>query len=147
MPPARDPRATVPPAGYSGTPLPKKLGIKPDGVLALIGAPDGFSRTLGDLPANVVTRTDLRVAPQMALFFVRNVAAYTKALPRLASVLEAGSGAWVAWPKKTSPMASDITETVIRAAALAAGLVDIKVCAIDADWSGLRIARRRAGGR
>lgn len=138
---------TPAPAGYSGTPLPKKLGIKPDSVLALIDAPDGFTQTLGELPPNVVTRTDLRTMPQMAVFFVRNLSGYARVLPRMASVLEAGGGTWVAWPKQTSKLASDVSETLIRERALAAGLVDIKVCAVDATWSGLRIARRRTPAR
>jgi hypothetical protein len=136
-------RGSRPSAAYSGTPLPKKLGINEDSRLALVGAPDGFEQQLADLPANVEIRRDLRTHPDMALFFSTSLRAYERALPRVASVLERGGGVWIAWPKKASGLATDLDENVIRDRALARGLVDIKVCAIDATWSGLRIARRR----
>lgn len=144
---AHPPAAPVVPSreetGYSGTPLPKKLGIKADVVVALLGAPPDFERTLGELPRGVTLRGDLRRSPDVAMFFVTTGAALERALPKLRLVLGSGGGAWVAWPKKTSGVASDLTETIIRARAIANGLVDFKVCAIDATWSGLRLAKRR----
>jgi hypothetical protein len=130
-------------AGYSGTPLPKKLGIRAHTSVTLVNAPDGFERVLGDLPDGVVIRRGLKPLPQMAVFFVTGRQALVRALPKLEAVLDAGGGTWVAWPKKTSGVATDLTEDVVRDEATARRLVDIKVCAIDRTWSGLRIARRR----
>jgi hypothetical protein len=95
------------------------------------------------LPEDVALRRDLRRRVDLAVFFVGGRAALARTLPKLVSVLEAGGGAWVAWPKKSSGIVTDLTEDGIRDIVLPAGLVDIKVCAIDATWSGLRIARRR----
>jgi hypothetical protein len=139
-----DTRATPRPAGYSGTPLPQKLGIKPAAVVALVSAPAGFERTLVPLPAGVELRRDLRRAPDLAVFFVTRRSALPRTLATLSSVLGRGGGAWVAWPKKASGVVSDLTETTIRDEALARGLVDFKVCAIDGTWSGLRLALRRS---
>jgi hypothetical protein len=129
--------------GYSGTPLSQKLGIKPHGVVAILGAPDGFVDVLAPLPDGVDLRRDLTRPPDLALFFVRERQALEHAMSKILSVLEFRGGAWVAWPKRSSGVATDVTENVIREIALPRGLVDIKVCAIDAVWSGLRLARRQ----
>jgi hypothetical protein len=138
---ACDDRAMV---GYSGTPLPKKLGIAAGHRVALIGAPDGFDATLGALPEGVVSSTRLASsgAYDVIVAFVRTRAALEDAFLGLAARLTPAGGLWIAWPKRASGVATDVTEDVVRAIALDAGLVDNKVCAIDATWSGLRCVVR-----
>ena len=130
-------------AGYSGTPLAKKLGLKAGHRLALLGAPDGFGGTLGPLPDEVVVQADLG-----AQFARRNRAVRAgpgkpeaRLRPAVRRLSPAG-GLWVAWPKKASDVATDLTETAVRTLGLEAGLVDNKVCAIDDIWSGLRFVVR-----
>ena len=135
-----DPRPSV--AGYSGTPLPKKLGIKPDSVVALVGAPAGFEKTLGELPAGAVLRRNARRPAHLTLCFVRTRAELGRRIRALARAAAQG-GLWICWPKKASGVPTDLTESVVRERGLAAGLVDFKVCAVDATWSGLRFARRK----
>jgi CheY-like chemotaxis protein len=142
----RQPPATPivpgPMAGYSGTPLPRKLGIKPGTVTALRGAPAGFETTLGRLPEGArVTRTVRRA--DRTLLFVRSRAELARKLPGAARALEAGQGLWIAWPKQTSGMKSDLSERHVREGGLALGIVDYKICAIDETWSGLLFAKRR----
>jgi hypothetical protein len=130
-------------AGYSGTPLPTKLGIKPGAVVALVGAPPGFAGVLGELPAGVTVRRQARgPADVIVAFFVRR-AEFERRLPGLTAALEPDGGLWVAWPKRASGMPTDMTEDVIREVALPTGLVDNKVCAVDDTWSGLRLVIRR----
>ena len=131
-------------AGYSGTPLPKKLGIKPEQRVALADAPPGFSRTLGALPAGVelVHAARHRGPFDVALVFVRAAASLEKRFSSIAKKLEPSGALWVAWPKKSSGVATDLTEGVVRKIGLDAGLVDNKVCAIDETWSGLRFVYR-----
>ena len=132
------------PAGYSGTPLPRKLGIKPEARVALIEAPPGFTDTLGDLPAGVEVRTRLRGGFDVIVaFFVRQVV-LERRLPALRSALQQSGGLWLAWPKRTSDVATDLGDGIVRELGLAAGLVDNKVCAIDETWSGLRFVYRLA---
>jgi hypothetical protein len=127
-------------AGYSGTPLPQKLGIKEGHAVALVGAPPKFS--LGDVPAKVVTRLGAGPYDVLVVFVtVRGELAAQIAGAR-AKMTEAG-GLWIAWPKKSSGVATDMTEQAIRDVALPTGLVDNKVCAIDSTWSGLRLVIRR----
>ena len=130
-------------AGYSGTPLPRKLGIKPAARLALIDAPDGFDSTLGDLPDGVVVRRRLGGDPfdVIVAFFSRRSPLERRLAP-LRSALDPAGGLWIAWPKRASGVATDVTEDVVRALGLEAGLVDNKVCAIDQVWSGLRMVYR-----
>jgi CheY-like chemotaxis protein len=128
-------------AGYSGTPLPRKLGIKPGTNVVLIGAPEGFETTLGDLPHGVVLRRGNRGARDLTIWFVRNRAELRRGLDRVRDRLGDGH-LWIAWPKKTSPLASDVGQPDVRRDGLASGLVDYKVCAIDATWSGLKFAIR-----
>lgn len=129
-------------AGYSGTPLPQKLGIKAGMTVAVIGAPPGFERTLGRLAEGVTLRRDRRAMPDLLLWFITSRAQLSRGIPRLRNGFGAG-GFWVCWPKKASGVKTDLTEDVVRAAALPLGLVDYKVCAVDATWSGLKFARRK----
>lgn len=131
-------------AGYSGTPLPQKLGIKPGSRLCLVQAPAGFESILGSLPPGVEPSTSMRGSSlfDVILFFTSNRAALTKQFATARSRLDLSGGLWIAWPKKASGVPTDLTENVIRDLALAAGLVDNKVCAIDDTWSGLRLVIR-----
>jgi hypothetical protein len=129
-------------AGYSGTPLPKKLGIKPGTAALLVAAPEGFERTLGALPEGATLRRAGRGGAELVIWFVRSAQDLARGMTRMAARVE-GGGMWIAWPKLGSPLASDLRENLVRDAALAEGLVDYKVCAIDATWSGLKFARRK----
>ncbi len=132
-----------PSAGYSGTPLPKKLGIKEGTRVALVGAPPGFEAVLGELPAGAVARAGRRGAADLTLWFVRSRAELRADI--VSMVLRGkASGLWICWAKRTSPLASDVGEADVRNTALANGLVDFKICALDADWSGLRFNLRGA---
>ena len=122
-------------AGYSGTPLPQKLGIKDGSRIRLAGAPDGFARALGVVPR-------LRGEADLIVFFARNRSGLRRHFARLREALHSAGGLWVAWPKKASGVATDLTENAVRAVGLSAGLVDNKVCAIDEVWSGLRFVVR-----
>ena len=127
-------------AGYSGTPLPQKLGIKPGHRVALLDAPAGFARVLGKLPDSV-TISNALAGKQPYDVMVLFVMAERDLVRRLAPAqkrLEPSGGLWIAWPKRASGIATDVTETSVRGALLATGLVDNKVCAIDETWSGLR---------
>jgi hypothetical protein len=131
-------------AGYSGTPLPKKLGIKPGLRLALAGAPADFARTLGSLPEGVTAVSFGRAKGPfdvLVAFFDRELA-YKQQLPKLHAALEPNGGLWIAWPKRASGVETDMTEHAVRKHGLPRGLVDNKVCAIDATWSGLRLVVR-----
>ena len=130
-------------AGYSGTPLPKKLGISAGSKVALDGAPKGFEETLGELPEGVKPRRSLAGAPGVALVFVRSNAELARRFSPAARAVADGARLWIVWPKKTSSLAGDVTEDTIRACGLAQGWVDYKVCAVDADWSGLCFAKRK----
>ena len=124
-------------AGYSGTPLPAKLGVKPEQRLAVSGAPAGFLPSLGPLPAGA--RLTSRGPFDLGIFFVRSARALAAALARARPRLDPDGALWIGWPKKASGVPTDVTEDVVRRAALACGLVDVKVCAIDETWSGLRL--------
>jgi hypothetical protein len=132
-------------AGYSGTPLPQKLGIKERHTVVVLGAPTTFAKTLGTLPTGAAVATKLagKQPVDVAIVFVTKradlVAMIDKARPRM----DQAGGLWIAWPKKSSGVATDITEQTIRDVALPTGLVDNKVCAIDETWSGLRLVIRR----
>lgn len=129
-------------AGYSGTPLPQKLGIKPGHHIALLGAPDGFG--LGNLPADVRLSTSLtdRTPFDVLVFFVDNQAQLERRFPTLAKRITPSGGLWISWPKKSSGVATDLTEDTIRPVGLKHGLVDNKVCAVNDVWSGLRFVWR-----
>jgi hypothetical protein len=128
--------------GYSGTPLAKKLGLKEGQRIALQGAPEGFLGTLDPLPAGIVWRADLRATVDGVLLFAPRVAALEAALLPAASALTPAGMLWVAWPKRAAKVPTDLTEDRVRAFGLAAGLVDVKVCAINEIWSGLKFVRR-----
>ncbi|MSQ42249.1 MAG: DUF3052 domain-containing protein [Dehalococcoidia bacterium] len=130
-------------AGYSGTPLPRKLGIAPGALLALIEAPAGFAATLGALPEQVTTRTALRGGADVALCFVTERRALERRIEALGRAIFPAGAAWIAWPKRAARVPTDMTEEVVRAVALPLGLVDTKVCAIDETWSALRLVWRR----
>ena len=132
------------PAGYSGTPLAKKLGIKEGSSLALLGAPPGFDAVLAEtLPAGVAVRTRASGRADVVMSFHTERAHLAARLPTLSKVMEVDGALWVAWPKRTSGVATDITEDTIREVALPTGLVDVKVCAVDDTWSGLRLCWRK----
>lgn len=128
-------------AGYSTNPLAKKLGIKPGATLGVLGAPDGFA--IPDLPPGVDPRTSARGPLDIIVSFHTDRADLDRRLPVLTRALHVDGGLWVAWPKRASGVATDITEDVVREVALPRGLVDVKVCAIDDTWSGLRLCLRR----
>jgi CheY-like chemotaxis protein len=129
-------------AGYSGTPLPKKLGIRADSVVALIGAPEGFEETLGPLPEGAELRRSGRGRRDLTLCFVASRKELERRIDRLVKAAEQGS-VWIAWPKKASGRATDLAQAEVRRTGLSSGLVDYKICAIDETWSGLLFARRR----
>jgi hypothetical protein len=130
-------------AGYSGTPLPKKLGIAEGKRVALIGAPDDFERTLAPLPGDVaLARGVPRAAVDVIMLFARDAAELARWFAKAKARLDPAGGLWVAWPKKASGIATDLSEDSVREVGLAAGLVDNKVCAIDDTWSGLRLVVR-----
>ncbi len=131
-------------SGYSGTPLPKKLGIREGSRVAVVSAPDGFTRVLGPLPAGVDLRTDARGRCDVVVFFVTRRAELTRRFPSFVRALQTDGGLWVSWPKKTSGVATDLGFDAVQQVGLHAGLVDNKVCAIDGTWSGLRFVRRVA---
>lgn len=128
-------------AAYAGTPLPRKLGIKPSSVVALVGAPRGFEKTLGALPKGVTLRHDARGASDLTLYFPPSAKALEGRIERLIPRAAKG-GLWIVWSKKTSGVVSDLTQAVVRRIGLAAGLVDFKVCAVDETFSGLRFTQR-----
>jgi len=132
-------------AGYTGTPLPKKLRVLENSAVALLHAPEMFHVKLAPLPPGVrlVGKAD---AADVILLFVKSTAALSRELPALTKVMRKGRTLWIVWPKKTSALAGDLAEPAVRAMGLAAGLVDYKVCAVDPDWSGLAFAAR-AGKR
>ncbi len=131
-------------AGYSGKPLVKKLGIKSGFRVALLRAPAGYRELLGELPAAVTIDSDLASADYdfVQAFYVWR-ADYAADFPRLKAAIRKSGMLWISWYKKAAKMPTDITEDVVRSVALAGGLVDVKVAAIDAQWSGLKLVYRR----
>ena len=131
-------------AGYSGTPLPKKLGIKQGSTVALVDAPPDFEQTLGALPEGVDLRPGVAGTPDVIILFTKARAHLEAGVPEMRESMADGGRLWLAWPKKASGVVTDVSEPVVREIGLAAGLVDYKICAIDATWSGLLFARRKA---
>ena len=131
-------------AGYSGTPLVKKLGIKSGSRLALLNAPADYLDLLGELPADVAVDTELSATGYdfVQAFYVWR-ADYEADFPRLKAAIHKDGMIWISWYKKAAKLPTDITEDVVRDAALAGGLVDVKVAAIDAQWSGLKLVYRK----
>jgi Protein of unknown function (DUF3052) len=131
-------------AGYSGTPLPRKLGIKPGQRVALLDAPEEVRRELGAVPgAAIVDALDGGEPFDVIVTFLRWRDGFETALPALRQHMTPACGLWVAWPKRAAKVPTDMTEHVVREVALPTGLVDNKVCAIDDVWSGLRLVIRR----
>jgi hypothetical protein len=133
--------------GYSGTPLPRKLGIKPGSRVALLGAPTGFEAKLGPLPPDVRLQTTARGDPDLILLFNKSKADLARRFPGAARALAQGGGIWITWPKQASGMKTDLTQNHVRKFGLDRDFVDYKICAIDETWSGLKFARRGGGRR
>jgi hypothetical protein len=129
-------------AGYSGTQLPKKLGIKEGDRVGLIAAPEGFARTLGELPPGVDVRTQVRGRFDVIVVFVTKVTALERGFASLVRALYPDGGLWVAWPKQSSGVPTELRFENVQGVGLDAGLVDNKSCAIDDTWSGLRFVYR-----
>ncbi len=129
-------------AGYSHRSLVEKLGIKPGSRIAIINPPRGFRVTLGTLPRGVTVAANARGEFPFIHFFAETRAALEIHFPLLVRAVEPAGALWISWPKKTSGVPSDLSEDVIRTIALAGGLVDVKVVAVDDVWSGLKLVRR-----
>ena len=129
-------------AGYSGTPLATKLGIKEGHRVAFPQAPDGFAALLGELPDGVSVKSRASGPLDVIVFFTKRRAELERRLPALRRALAPAAGLWIAWPKRSSGVETDMTEDVARELGLANRLVDNKVAAIDETWSGLRLVIR-----
>jgi hypothetical protein len=129
-------------AAYARTLLPKKLGIKANSVVALVGAPEPFEETLGELPEGASLQREVGERCDLTLWFVTEREDLEARIEEMGTWAE-GGGLWILWPKKSSGVVSDLSQTVVREIGLASGLVDFKVCAVDATWSGLRFTHRR----
>ncbi len=130
------------PAGYSGTPLVRKIGVKPGHRVALIGVPDGWA--IEGLPEDVkVARRTPPRAVDIVVAFFRDLASLHKAVPTLSRKIVPDGALWVAWPRRAGGHVSDITDNDVRGAVLPLGLVDVKVAALDEDWSGLKVVWRK----
>jgi hypothetical protein len=129
-------------AGYSGTPLAKKLGIKEGSRIALVNAPPDFESELEELPDNVQFMNRPTKSLDIILFFVLTERALARDFAKLAARLTANGMLWIAWPKKSSRVATDLTEQRVQRIGLDAGLVDVKVCVINETWSGLKFVYR-----
>jgi hypothetical protein len=130
-------------AGYSGTPLPKKLGIKPAHRVLLLSAPERFEQdALGELPERVTVGRRLTGKADVIVSFHTERGDLASRMPKLRAAMEPAAGLWIAWPKRASKVPTDLTEDVVRELALANALVDNKVAALDEKWSGLRLVIR-----
>ena len=130
-------------AGYSGTPLPQKLGIKPGLTVVTINAPANYRRLLGQIPDNVTFSERLKSGSSFVHLFTSRRSKMQKKMSILRDKISDNGAIWVSWPKKSSGISTDVTEDVIREIALPLGFVDIKVCAVDDIWSGLKLMIRR----
>lgn len=131
-------------ASYSGTPLPRKLGFKEGTRAAFVGAPEGFDELLGELPDGVTVRRRLQGPVDLVVFFTDARRELERRLSALRAAIEPDGAVWVCWPKRASGVPTDLTEDVVREVVLPTGLVDVKVAAVDATWSGLKVVVRRA---
>jgi hypothetical protein len=129
-------------AGYSGTPLAKKLGIKPGSSVFVDGAPKAYEQLLSPMPADVNVQSAVDASTDIVHLFSTSKAKLASALKRSLQNLRSDAALWVSWPKKASKVPTDITEDTIRELAFPLGLVDIKVCAVDEVWSGLKLVIR-----
>ena len=127
--------------GYAEVPLAKKLGIRPGYTVSLVGAPEGFRETMGELPENVVLRDGVRTQSDLTLWFAKSRRELEERLQHMRP-LSKKAGLWILWPKQTSKLQTDLGQPLVREAGLAAGMVDFKICSIDKNWSGLRFTLR-----
>ena len=130
-------------AGYSGTSLPQKLGIKSGLTVVTINPPNDYRRLLDSIPKGVTFSDRLKPDSTFVHIFVRKCSELAKRLPVLREKVSDNGTVWISWPKKSAGVPTDVTEDIIRAAALPLGFVDVKVCAIDKTWSGLKLMVRR----
>jgi hypothetical protein len=130
-------------AGYSGTPLTQKLGIKPGLTVVIINPPANYRRLLCSIPEGVTFSDRLKPDSSFVHLFVKQYSDLMKRLRVLREKVADTGTVWISWPKKSAGVPTDVTENVIRAAALPLGFVDVKVCAIDETWSGLKLMVRR----
>src|SRR5690348_12144531 len=130
-------------AGYSDTPLLQKLGIKPGTTVVTVNAPTNYRRLLGSIPAGVTFSKRLKLDPNFVHVFTKKRGELAKRLSTLRQKIADTGTVWVSWPKRSSGVATDVTEDVVRVVALPLGFVDVKVCAIDETWSGLKLMVRR----
>jgi hypothetical protein len=125
--------------GYSGTPLEKKLGIKEGFKIRIVHQPEHYFELFTELPENITILTDKKIKKNLIHYFARHAKDFHKDIISLKNEIVPDGAIWISWPKKASKVATDITEDFIRGLALANGLVDIKVCAVDETWSGLKL--------
>ncbi len=130
-------------AGYSGTPLPQKLGIKPGLTVVAINPPANYRRLLGQIPDSITFSERLKSGSSFVHLFTSRRSEMQKKMSILRDKISDNGAIWVSWPKKSSGISTDVTEDVIREIALPFGFVDIKVCAVDETWSGLKLMIRR----
>ena len=130
-------------AGYSGTPLPQKLGIKPGLTVVAINPPANYRRLLGQIPDSITFSERLKSGSSFVHLFTSRRSEMQKKMSILRDKISDNGAIWVSWPKKSSGISTDVTEDVIREIALPLGFVDIKVCAVDETWSGLKLMIRR----
>jgi hypothetical protein len=129
-------------AGYSGTPLVKKLGIKPESTLFLLNAPDEYFDWVTPLPKGVTVKAKLSGKLDFIHLFVTDFKVFTQAFAKSQKFLNDDGMMWISWPKKSSKVQTDLDENIIRDFGLEKGLVDVKVCAVDETWSGLKFVVR-----
>jgi hypothetical protein len=131
-------------AGYSGTPLAKKLGIREGHRVRIQGAPGDYLDLVSPIPKNVRLSNNLRKDVDICHFFTRSASELEAQLPKLIRTIHHDGMIWISWPKKSSGVRSSVTEDTIRSMALPLGLVDVKVCAVDETWSGLKLVIRKS---
>ena len=129
-------------AGYSGTPLSKKLGIKDNFRLTFLNAPKGFQEELGQLPTGVEITTRSNKPFNLIVLFVKSERTLKKDFPKVAGKIARDGMIWVAWPKKSSGVSTDLSFDTVQTVGLSAGLVDVKICAVNEIWSGLKFVYR-----
>jgi hypothetical protein len=130
-------------AGYSGTPLVRKLGIRPGAEVLVVGAPDGYLDLVRPLPEGVTLTDRVSAATDLVHLFTSDKAALAEALAFYRHNLKTSAAVWVSWPKKAAKVPTDLTEDVVRELALPLGFVDVKVCAVTEVWSGLKLFVRK----
>jgi hypothetical protein len=130
-------------AGYSGTPLVRKLGVDVGTIVVTIGAPPSYAKLLGPLPLQARTTSRAPKHPSFVHVFATSKSELARHLRKLRLAIEPDGVVWVSWPKKAAKVQTDITEDTIREIALPIGFVDVKVCAVDETWSGLKLVIRR----